>query len=62
MYFATKYSLQWNLYKEDTIGAKKSVRFIELSALYRFFRRQFDRKANQSVSRHTARLKEVSAL
>ena len=56
MYFAAKYSLQWNLYKEDTIGAKK------VSALYRFFRRQFDRKANQSVSRHTARLKEVSAL
>ena len=25
--------IQWNLYKADTIGAKKSVRFIEMSAL-----------------------------
>ena len=54
--------LQWNLYKADTIGAKKCVRFIEMSALQRFFLRQFDRKAKQSVPRHTVRLIEVSAL
>ena len=28
--------IQWNLYKADTIGAKKSVRFIDMSALKRF--------------------------
>ena len=27
------YQVQWNLYKADTIGAKKCVRFIEMSAL-----------------------------
>ena len=26
------YWIQWNLYKADTIGAKKCVRFIEMSA------------------------------
>ena len=46
--------LQWNLYKPDTIGGKK------VSALQRFFLRQFDSKAIRSC--HTVRLMEVSAL
>ena len=33
-----------------------------VSALQRFFLRQFDRKTKQSVPRHTVRLSEVSAL
>ena len=41
--------LQWNLFKADTIGAKKNVLFIEMSTLQRFFLRKFDRKAKQSV-------------
>ena len=41
---------------------KKSVRFIEMSALYIFFLRQFDRKAKQSVPRHTVGLMKVFAL
>ena len=41
--------IQWNPAKADTIGAKKIVRFIEISALWRFcqkfsFRQNFDRK------------------
>ena len=27
------YNIQWNLYKADTIRSKKSVRFMEMSAL-----------------------------
>ena len=42
-------SLHWNLPKEDTIGAEKNVRFIEISALKRFclklsFEQNFDQK------------------
>ena len=36
MYFAAKYSLQWNLYKEDTIGAKK-VSALQSCPLYTDF-------------------------
>ena len=54
--------IQWNLYKAETIGGKKSVRFIEMSAIYRFFLRKLDRKAKQSVPRHTVRLMKVCAL
>ena len=32
-YDLSRLEIQWNPYKADTIGAKKSVRFIELSAL-----------------------------
>ena len=53
--------LQQNLQEADTIYARKSVRFIEMSVLQRFFLRQFDRKAKQSVPRHTVRLMEVSS-
>ena len=51
-----KANIQWNLYKADTI-----VRFKEMSALQRFFLRQFFCKTKQSVPRHTVRLIEVSA-
>ena len=51
-----------NLYNADSIGAKRSVRFIEMSAFQRFFLRQFERKANQSVPCHTVHLIEVLAL
>ena len=41
---------------------KTSVCLIEMSALYRFFLRQFDHKAKQSASHHTVHLMKVSAL
>ena len=59
---SSRLEIQQNLYKADTIGAKKCVGFIETSALQRFFLRQLDRKAKQSVPSHTVRLIEVSHL
>ena len=48
--------LQWNLYKADTIDAKKNVRFIEI------FSKKVCPQSKAIRSRRNVRLMDVSAL